>query len=326
MGNILSPLVDSIWEVIILLPKAWDSWGNIVYRLVEGKKFEEDGSKQLEKVKYNFIPIEGFLCDYKLGNKVYYEYVEGGKNSLKVCVGIDINGKYVWVDLLNNNHLLVAGASRWGKSNVINCILIGLMKNYTPNEVQFVLCDYKKNDVYMFEDCPHVVKNYCSYNDQGLERQLDWLNDEASKRADIIRKANKKNFIKYNEVATDKLIPIIFIIDELVQVCDNDKLKKKLHKVMSLVGSYGIYFIIASQDCTKEVVGRVKMNISQTIGLHTRDKNDSDMVIKNGNLEDINIKGRCKIDAEGELVEFQSFYMEDEEVEAYINEFKNSVN
>ena len=134
---------------------------------------------------------------------------------------------------------------------------------------------------------------------------------------DFLRTFDKRVPYNYNKKSNDKLTYIIFVIDELVQVTIDNDIKKRLHEIMSKCASYGIYFILASQDCAKETIGRCKINISHTIGLHTRDKTDSDLVIKNGDLEEIKVKGRAKYDC-GDITEFQSFYISEEQIKSLL--------
>ena len=85
---------------------------------------------------------------------------------------------------------------------------------------------------------------------------------------------------------------------------------------MSVCASYGIYFILASQDFTKDTIGKCKMNCSQIVGFHTLDETDSTTLIgKDHNLQDINIKGRCKIKNSEGIVETQIFYLEEDKIE-----------
>ena len=320
MSNFLEPLVDSLFDAGVLVlkgvPKAWDMWGNLVYRLVEGKPYNENDGSVDTNIKYTFLPLE----DLDIKSILDYEYKEGDKEGVKACVGYNIlSNKPVWVDMLEN-HLLIAGMSRWGKSNMINVILTGLMLSYSPNEIGFLLCDYKNADLKQFERYKHVRGKVSSSKEEFLN-QLELVKKEMDKRAKILSEADCLNAIKYNKTNTTKMTYIIFVIDELVQVTFDKTCREQLHLIMSKCASYGIYFILASQDCTKEVIGRCKMNISHTIGVHTRDKSDSDMVIKDGNLEDIKIKGRAKYDC-GDLIEFQSFYISEEQIKDLLKPLK----
>lgn len=315
------PLIDSLFDAMPLL---WDKWGDFVYRLIEGRPYSDeaidiDESDKLiidNIVKYEYVPLideKGIFNIFKIKDKYVYQYIEGDKAGLKVCIGIDTQGNYVWLDMCNS-HLLVGGMARWGKSSVINTIITSYMLTYTPNEVRFLFCDYKVSDVKFFDRYKHSIGN-CSTNKEQFLAQLKWLEKEGEKRAIELHKSGWRNIIKYNEKSETKMSYIIFVIDELPQVTQDNTCMEKLHLVMSRYAYAGFYFICATQDCSKNVIGRMKMNCSQTIGFHTRDKTDSDLLMPNASLEDIRIKGRCKFDGNGDIVELQSFYLEEEEIE-----------
>lgn len=315
--NFLRPVVDCLLDVGAIALKvaynAYDKWGNLIYRLVEGEPYTDECEDVImDRIEYTFIPLE----ELEFKNVIDYSFLEGDKEGLKVCVGYDVeNNSPVWVDMLES-HLLIAGASRWGKSNILNVLITGLMLSYTPNELRFVLCDYKNADLKQFERYKHTLGHVSSDKDKFLT-QIEWLEKEANKRAKILADADCLNVIKYNKKHEEKITYIIFIIDELVQVTCDKYCKEKLHSIMSKVASYGIYFILASQDCSKETIGRCKINVSHTIGLHTRDKTDSDLIIKDGELEEIKVKGRAKYDC-GDITEFQSFYISEEQIKSLL--------
>lgn len=276
---------------------------------------QEKNVEVLNTVKYNFVPVEGF--DNMLNDKdiVRYEYVEGNKEGVKVCIGYDLEGNRVWFNMLDS-HTLVGGSARWGKSSFLNVFITSVMLNYTPNEVMFLGCDYKKSDVYYFRKYKHF--RGMATNKAEFLAQLRGIEKEADKRSEILEEANCRNVIKYNKISDDKLSYIIFVIDELPQLVDDEECKTKLHLAMSRYASYGIYFVLAAQDCTKATIGKCKMNCSQTVGFHTRDLTDSTTLIGEGyNLQDIQVKGRCKFDNGSDgVIETQIFYLEEEEIEA----------
>ena len=91
---------------------------------------------------------------------------------------------------------------------------------------------------------------------------------------------------------------------------------------MSQCASYGIYVIIASQDYTKESIGKCKMNISQIIGFHTQDKTDSMTAIGEGyNLHDIEIVGRCYMKNREGINEVQTMYIDEDEMEELLKDY-----
>jgi DNA segregation ATPase FtsK/SpoIIIE-like protein len=141
------------------------------------------------------------------------------------------------------------------------------------------------------------------------------------KRAEILDKANCRNAITYNKKYDNKMTYIIFVIDELVQLVRDKECREILHTTMSVCASYGIYFILASQDFTKDTIGKCKMNCSQIVGFHTFDETDSNTLIgKDHNLQDITVRGRCKIKNSEGVIETQVMYLDEDEMEEILKD------
>ncbi len=311
------PLIDALFDAV---PVAWDMYSNFIYRLVTGRKFEdnievlEGDIMEVENiVKYEYIPTEEIKDMSKEMNVIKFIFIEGEKEGIKACIGYDIEGNLKIFDMLEG-HTMVGGASRWGKSSFLNVFITNITKTYTRNEVCFLGCDYKKADVYYFRNYNNFLG--MSTNKKEFMAQIKWLEKEMNKRADILDEANCRNVINYNKKYNTKISYIIFVIDELIQVVSDKECKEILHTIMSRCASYGIYFLLATQDCTKETIGRCKMNCSQIVGFHTFDQTDSDTLIGKGyDLQDINVKGRCKIKNSEGVVETQIFYLEEDEMD-----------
>ena len=240
-------------------------------------------------VKYEYHPDDKFK-QIGLKDKIIFTYMEGEKEGVQAFIGYDSDNNLKSFDMLEG-HTIVGGASRWGKSSFLNVFITNITKTYTRNEVCFLGCDYKKADVYYFRNYNNFLG--MSTNKKEFMAQIKWLEKEMNKRADILDEANCRNVINYNKKYDTKISYIIFVIDELIQVVSDKDCKDILHTIMSRCASYGIYFLLATQDCTKETIGRCKMNCSQIVGFHTFDQTDSDTLIGKGyNLQDINVKGR----------------------------------
>lgn len=317
------PLIDALFDAV---PVAWDMYSNFIYRLVTGRKFEdtievlEGDIMEVENiVKYEYIPTEEIKDMSKEMNVIKFIFIEGEKEGIKACIGYDIEGNLKSFDILEG-HTIVGGASRWGKSSFLNVFITNITKTYTRNEVCFLGCDYKKADVYYFRNYNNFLG--MSTNKKEFMAQIKWLEKEMNKRADILDEANCRNVINYNKKYDKKMSYIIFVIDELIQVVSDKDCKDILHTIMSKCASYGIYFLLATQDCTKEIIGRCKMNCSQIIGFHTFDQTDSDTLIGKGyNLQDINVKGRCKIKNSEGIVETQIFYLDEDKMDEVLKPY-----
>lgn len=316
------PLINALFDVV---PVVWDAYSNAVYKLVTGVKFEdkieveEDDEIQTYNIcKYEYIPAESFdIC--KVNKVITFEFIEGEKEGLKANIGYTLDGNLKVFDILEG-HTMVGGASRWGKSSFLNVFITNIMLTYTPNEVIFAGCDFKKSDIYYFRKYKHFMGGV-STNKNEFKNQINSLKKEMDKRAEILDKANCRNAITYNKKYDNKMTYIIFIIDELVQLVRDKECREILHTTMSVCASYGIYFILASQDFTKDTIGKCKMNCSQIVGFHTLDETDSVTLIgKDHNLQDINVKGRCKIKNSEGIVETQIFYLEEDKIEELLKD------
>ena len=269
-------------------------------------------------VKYEYHPIDNFE-QIGLKDKIIFTYTEGEKEGVQAFIGYDLDNNLKKFDMLEG-HTMVGGASRWGKSSFLNVFITNITKTYTRNEVCFLGCDYKKADVYYFRNYNNFLG--MSTNKKEFMDQMKWLEKEMSKRADILDEANCRNVINYNKKHDTKISYIIVVIDELVQVVSDKDCKDKLHLIMSKCASYGIYFLLATQDCTKETIGRCKMNCSQIVGFHTFDQTDSDTLIGKGyDLQDINVKGRCKIKNSEGVVETQIFYLDEDKMDEMLKPY-----
>ena len=292
---------------------------------------DEDVEEETEEIqttnilKYEYYPVENVIEENKDNKVLTYTFIEGEKEGVKACVGQDIENNLSSIDMLEG-HIVVGGASRWGKSSFLNVFITNLMRTYTDNEICLFGCDFKKSDVYFFRKYKHFRK--MSTNKQEFMDQIDRLEKLIKERAEILDKENCRNVINYNKTHDKKMSYIIFVIDELIQLVSDNDCKRILHNFMSKCASYGIYFVLATQDLTKETIGKCKMNCSQIIGFHTFDETDSNTLIgKGGNLQDITVKGRCKIKNSEGVKETQIFYISEDEIEEalrpYLKESEN---
>ena len=269
-------------------------------------------------IKFDYMPTVKFEKNINL-DKVKFTFTEGEKKGVSAFVGYDMNENLKVFDILEG-HTMVGGASRWGKSSFLNVFITSIMLTFTPNEVMFLGCDYKMSDVYYFRKFKHF--RGMSTNKKEFVSQINALEEEMKLRAEILDKTNCRNVINYNEKYDKKISYIIFVIDELVQVATDKECSAKLHALMSKCASYGIYVILASQDFTKDTIGKCKMNCSQVVGFHTLDETDSTTLIGKGyDLQDINIKGRCKIRNSEGVDETQIFYLDEDKIEELLKPY-----
>ena len=206
-NNIFEPLINSVCECVPValkgVVKVFDIWGNFIYRIIEGVPYgsveiKEDDIIQIDNIsKYEYIPTEDIEDVAKVNNIVKYFFIEGDKMGIRACIGYTIENDLAVIDILDG-HIIVGGASRWGKSNFLNVFITNIIKTYTPNEVQLAGSDFKKSDVYYFRKYKHFENAGVSTNKEGFLNQIKALEKEMERRANILDEANCRNIINYN--------------------------------------------------------------------------------------------------------------------------------
>ena len=136
----------------------------------------------------------------------------------------------------------------------------------------------------------------------------------------MLDKLNCRNAINYNKKHEPKMPNIIYVIDELPQLTADNECSNLLRLMMANCRSYGIYFVLATQDATKDTIGKCKMNCSQVVGFHTKDTTDSKTIINSDILESIKVVGRSYIDTGREIEEAQIFFFEVDEIEELLKD------
>ena len=90
---------------------------------------------------------------------------------------LDIHEKY------HGCHGLVAGTTGSGKSEFLQTYILSMMINYSPNEVAFVLVDFKGGDMARpFLNSPHLAATISNLSGNTLYRALVSLEAEVKNR------------------------------------------------------------------------------------------------------------------------------------------------
>jgi len=114
--------------------------------------------------------------------------------SLVAPLGIAEHGIFE-IDLVSDGpHGLIAGTTGAGKSELLRTLIMGLASNYGPDDLVFVLIDYKGGSAF---DCcaalPHVVGMVTDLDDHLAERALRSLEAELHVREQVLRNAIRAN-------------------------------------------------------------------------------------------------------------------------------------
>jgi DNA segregation ATPase FtsK/SpoIIIE-like protein len=186
-----------------------------------------------------------------------------------VPIGIGEDG-VVEIDLVRDGpHGLIAGTTGSGKSELLRTLVAGLAARHTPDEMVFVLVDYKGGSA--FDECarlPHCVGLVTDLDEQLGERALLSLEAELRHREQVQR-----------EGATT-LPRLVVVIDEFATLAaELPDFLGALVGVAQRGRSLGMHLLLATQRPSGAVNANIKANTNLRIALRVQDPSDSTDVV-----------------------------------------------
>jgi DNA segregation ATPase FtsK/SpoIIIE, S-DNA-T family len=156
-----------------------------------------------------------------------------------------------------SQHVLIAGRTGSGKSTLLHALITNLALNYSPDEVDLYLIDFKKGvefKVYATHELPHAsVVAIESEREFGIS-VLQRLDGEMRRRADKFRDAGVQDLNGYrNALGTPPLPRCLLIIDEFQEFfVEDDKVAQEaallLDRLVRQGRAFGIHVNLGSQS------------------------------------------------------------------------------
>ena len=193
--------------------------------------------------------------------------------------------------MLNENHLLIAGASGSGKSVVLNGIITSALYN-APCENQMILIDPKRVELSIYKRLPHVM----TYATE-IEDILSALN----KAVDIM----ESRYVEMEEEGIRKYkgSHIYIIIDEFADLILTDKknVDPLIQRLAQLGRAANIHVILATQCVLAEIIStKIKCNFPSRVALKTSNAQDSRNILDRSGAEMLPRYGQCIFQISGD--------------------------
>lgn len=261
-----------------------------------------------------------FLEMYNVGLIKQLNIIDRWKNndstlSLSAPIGVNPSGKIINLDIhekAHGPHGLIAGSTGSGKSEFIITYILSLALNYHPDDVTFILIDYKggglagafqKQNIKL----PHLVGTITNIDKEELQRSLISIQSELKRRQILFNEAREMtdggviDIYKYQKLYHDgilkKPIPHLLIIcDEFAELKQQQPdFMEELVSVSRIGRSLGVHLILATQKPSGIVDDQIRSNSKFAICLKVQDKSDSIDVIETPDAAYIKQAGRFYI-------------------------------
>ncbi|MCS0636797.1 FtsK/SpoIIIE domain-containing protein [Streptomyces sp. LP05-1] len=211
----------------------------------------------------------------------------GRPASTGALLGVGYTGPVVFDLVKDGPHALVAGTTGAGKSELLQTLVASLAAANRPDEMTFVLVDYKGGSA--FRECvqlPHVLGMVTDLDSHLVERALTSLSAELLRRERLLAEAGAKDHPEYRAMRRrDPSLPplprLLLIIDEFATLArDVQEFIPGLVSIAQRGRSLGIHLVLATQRPAGVVTADIRANTNLRIALRVTDAMDSQDVLE----------------------------------------------
>ncbi len=272
------------------------------------------------------------------------------KAELPVAIGYTISQKVKVFDLADAPHLLVAGATKQGKSVGLNVIVSSLLYSKHPSELKFVFIDPKMVE---FSAYARLINHYLAVLPNAADAQdemdqaivknaksaaavLQSLCVEMDDRYTLLNKAGVNNIKLYNDKYRDRhLLPtdghhflpyIVVVIDEYadltMSVGAGPESKAVARSITTSVirlaqkgRAAGMHVILATQRPTVDVItGLIKANFPMRIAFRVTSRIDSATILDQPGADKLIGRGDMLLYSGVEMERIQCAFIGNDEI------------
>ncbi len=291
----------------------------------------------------SIVPLKQLLND---------EAFRTSKAELPVAIGYTISQKVKVFDLADAPHLLVAGATKQGKSVGLNVIVSSLLYAKHPSELKFVFIDPKMVE---FSAYAKLINHYLAVLPNAADAQdemdqaivknaksaaavLQSLCVEMDERYALLNKATVNNIKLYNDKYRDRhLLPtdghrflpyIVVVIDEYadltMSVGAGPESKAIARSITTSVirlaqkgRAAGLHVILATQRPTVDVItGLIKANFPMRIAFRVTSRIDSSTILDQPGADKLIGRGDMLLYSGVEMERIQCAFIGNDEIGA----------
>ncbi|MBR4585349.1 MAG: DNA translocase FtsK 4TM domain-containing protein [Bacteroidales bacterium] len=291
----------------------------------------------------SIVPLKALLNDDAYRNS---------KADLPVAIGYTITQKVRVFDLADAPHLLVAGATKQGKSVGLNVIVASLLYSKHPSELKFVFIDPKMVE---FSSYTSLLKHYLAVlpdatgeedernnaivkKPKDAEKILRSLCTEMDDRYELLSKAGVNKITLYNEKYKErKLRPdkghrflpyLVVVVDEYADLtmttgaspearAASRSITNSIIRLAQKGRAAGLHVILATQRPSVDVIsGIIKSNFPMRIAFRVASRVDSTTILDAPGAEKLIGRGDMLFSAGIESERIQCGYIDGKEIDA----------
>lgn len=286
---------------------------------MQNMKLQANLSLKADAQTYELPKMVTFLEMFRAGRVEHLNPLKRWRESnpaksLAAPVGVATDGSLFTLDLHEKRqgpHGLVAGMTGSGKSEFIITYILSMAVTYHPDEVAFILIDYKGGGLAgAFENpltglkLPHLVGTITNLDGAAIQRSLMSIESELMRRQHIFNETKRKlnegtmDIYSYQKLyrggKVSEPLPHLFIIsDEFAELKKQQpEFMDKLISAARIGRSLGVHLILATQKPGGVVNDQIRSNTKFRVCLRVQDRMDSMEMLKRPEAAELTDTGR----------------------------------
>lgn len=202
-------------------------------------------------------------------------------------------GEYeLFTEILEQYNTLIAGCVGSGKSVFEEGMIYNLVNHYTPGEAELYLIDPKMVELDPWRTLPHC-SGYADTAEDAM-RILREVHARMMNRYKAMKEAGEKKFSGGH---------LYVFVDEMSDLIMNGgkEVIEIMQKILQLGRAARVHLVCCSQTVSRYSVPSVlQVNMTCSVGLHTKAAIDSRMIIGDSGCEKLPLYGKAIVVANGE--------------------------
>src|SRR6266478_1381221 len=276
---------------------------------------------------------------------------------LPLCLGKNIGGESIIIDLARTPHMLIAGTTGSGKSVAINTMILSLVYRLRPDQCRLIMVDPKMLELSVYDGIPHLLTPVVTDPKKAVVA-LKWAVREMEERYKKMSKLGVRNIDGYNarlveakgkgeeltrtvhtgfdketgkaiyedeKLDLDPLPYIVIIVEmaDLMMVAGKD-IEGAVQRLAQMARAAGLHVILATQRPSVDVItGTIKANFPTRISFQVTSKIDSRTILGEQGAEQLLGQGDMLYMAGGgRISRVHGPFCSDDEVEKIVRHLK----
>jgi S-DNA-T family DNA segregation ATPase FtsK/SpoIIIE len=203
----------------------------------------------------------------------------------RILVGVDIDGRPVFIDLAKPEHchVLVVGTAGSGKSIWMRAAIASLVETNTPATLRLVLIDPKRNAFTAWRGSPFLRAPIAYPDETSPLEVLTGLIDEMEARYRRMAELEVDDLVGLIRRERRPTPRIVCACDEYADLVTTSDDRREIEEAIARLGAKaraaGIHLVLATQTPRREIIGgTIKANLPTCVGLRVSSETEAKII------------------------------------------------